>query len=49
MRLRTPHQSDRAGVDDRLILAVLAIAGTTFALLQAVVVPAPPTIQRALG
>jgi EmrB/QacA subfamily drug resistance transporter len=32
-----------------LILAVLAAAGTTFALLQAVVVPALPEIQRALG
>jgi EmrB/QacA subfamily drug resistance transporter len=32
-----------------LILAVLAIAGTTFALLQAVVVPALPNIQHALG
>ena len=32
-----------------LILAVLAIAGTTFALLQAVVVPALPDIQHALG
>jgi EmrB/QacA subfamily drug resistance transporter len=30
-----------------LILAVLAVAGTTFALLQAIVVPALPTIQRA--
>src|SRR6202012_1197212 len=32
-----------------LILAVLATAGTTFALLQAIVVPALPTIQRAFG
>ncbi len=32
-----------------LILAVLAAAGTTFALLQAIVVPALPTIQRAFG
>ena len=32
-----------------LILAVLAIAGTTFALLQAVVVPALPNIAHALG
>ncbi len=32
-----------------LILAVLAIAGTTFALLQAIVVPALPNIQHALG
>ena len=32
-----------------LILAVLAIAGTTFALLQAIVVPALPNIARALG
>jgi EmrB/QacA subfamily drug resistance transporter len=32
-----------------LILAVLAIAGTTFALLQAIVVPALPDIQHALG
>ena len=32
-----------------LILAVLAIAGTTFALLQAIVVPALPTIAHALG
>jgi EmrB/QacA subfamily drug resistance transporter len=31
-----------------LILAVLSIAGTTFALLQAVVVPALPEIQHAL-
>ncbi len=40
----------RAGEDRHaLILAVLAIAGTTFALLQAVVVPALPQIQHALG
>ncbi|HEX4010689.1 MAG TPA: MFS transporter [Solirubrobacteraceae bacterium] len=32
-----------------LILAVLAIAGTTFALLQAIVVPALPVIGHALG
>jgi EmrB/QacA subfamily drug resistance transporter len=32
-----------------LILAVLATAGTTFALLQAIVIPALPDIQRALG
>lgn len=32
-----------------LILAVLALAGTTFALLQSVVVPALPDIERALG
>ena len=32
-----------------LTLAVLAIAGTTFALLQAIVVPALPTIGHALG
>jgi EmrB/QacA subfamily drug resistance transporter len=32
-----------------VILAVLAAAGTTFALLQAVVVPALPDIQHALG
>jgi MFS family permease len=32
-----------------LILVVLAVAGTTFALLQAVVVPALPDIQHALG
>jgi EmrB/QacA subfamily drug resistance transporter len=32
-----------------LIVAVLAIAGTTFALLQAIVVPALPNIGRALG
>ena len=31
------------------ILAVLAVAGTTFALLQAIVVPALPNIQQALG
>jgi EmrB/QacA subfamily drug resistance transporter len=35
--------------DHTPILAVLAIAGTTFALLQAIVVPALPTIQRAFG
>jgi predicted MFS family arabinose efflux permease len=39
-----------AGSDgNALILAVLAIAGTTFALLQAIVVPALPTIAHALG
>jgi MFS family permease len=32
-----------------LIVAVLALAGTTFALLQSVVVPALPDIERALG
>ena len=32
-----------------LLLAVLALAGTTFALLQSVVVPALPDIERALG
>ncbi|HEY1713595.1 MAG TPA: MFS transporter [Solirubrobacteraceae bacterium] len=32
-----------------LILTVLAAAGTTFALLQAIVVPALPTIQHAFG
>src|ERR1700759_4805125 len=32
-----------------LILAVLAAAGTTFALLQAIVVPALPIIGRAFG
>jgi EmrB/QacA subfamily drug resistance transporter len=32
-----------------LILAVLAAAGTTFALLQAIVVPALPTLQHAFG
>ena len=32
-----------------LILAVLAAAGTTFALLQAIVVPALPTLGRAFG
>jgi EmrB/QacA subfamily drug resistance transporter len=32
----------------RLILAVLAVAGTTFALLQAVVVPALPNLEHAL-
>jgi len=32
-----------------LMLAVLALAGTTFALLQSVVVPALPDIERALG
>ncbi|HTU96848.1 MAG TPA: MFS transporter [Solirubrobacteraceae bacterium] len=37
-----PHRSS-------LILAVLAAAGTTFALLQAIVVPALPTIQHAFG
>src|ERR1700680_2662175 len=31
-----------------LILAVLAVAGTTFALLQAIVVPALPEIQHLL-
>ena len=33
----------------QLIIAVLALAGTTFALLQSVVVPALPEIDRALG
>lgn len=32
-----------------LILAVLSLAGTTFALLQSVVVPALPDIERSLG
>lgn len=32
-----------------LIVAVLALAGTTFALLQSIVVPALPDIERALG
>lgn len=32
-----------------LLLAVLSIAGTTFALLQSVVVPALPDIERSLG
>ncbi len=41
---RGPHEPRQT-----LILAVLAIAGTTFALLQAVVVPALPNIQHALG
>src|ERR1700690_176475 len=49
MRLPTPPRTHHARVDDTLVLAVLAIAGTTFALLQAVVVPALPTIERALG
>jgi MFS family permease len=38
----TAHRSN-------LILAVLALAGTTFALLQAIVVPALPQIGHALG
>ena len=49
MTIPSPHHR----VDDPprpgLILAVLAIAGTTFALLQAIVVPALPIIGRALG
>jgi len=43
------NQEAAGGARHALILAVLAIAGTTFALLQAVVVPALPTIQHALG
>ncbi len=39
--------TDEAGLP--LILAVLAVAGTTFALLQAIVVPALPTIEHAFG
>ena len=48
----TPAVIDNAGPREprhTLILAVLAIAGTTFALLQAIVVPALPNIQHALG
>jgi MFS family permease len=37
------------GARHALILAVLAIAGTTFALFQAIVVPALPNISHALG
>jgi predicted MFS family arabinose efflux permease len=43
------NQKAAGGARHALILAVLAIAGTTFALLQAVVVPALPSIQHALG
>ncbi len=39
----------RAAARHTPILAVLAVAGATFALLQAVVVPALPDIQHALG
>ncbi len=42
--MNTPHPHRTT-----LILPVLATAGTTFALLQAIVVPALPTIQRAFG
>ena len=35
--------------NNTVVLAVLAAAGTTFALLQAIVVPALPTLQRAFG
>ena len=46
----TPHHAHSvAGARHTLILVVLAVAGTTFALLQAVVVPALPNIQHALG
>ena len=34
---------------DLLLLAILSLAGTTFALLQAIVVPALPAIQHAFG
>ena len=43
------HGTSHAEARLSLILAVLAVAGTTFALLQAVVVPALPEIQHALG
>jgi EmrB/QacA subfamily drug resistance transporter len=39
---QNPHRNS-------LLLAVLATAGTTFALLQAIVVPALPTLQHAFG
>jgi EmrB/QacA subfamily drug resistance transporter len=41
---KSPHPSHNT-----LILAVLAAAGTTFALLQAIVVPALPILGRAFG
>ncbi len=49
MQSSTDHVHPPAGQRQRLILAVLAIAGTTFALLQAIVVPALPNIGHALG
>ncbi len=44
----TTPDTDGPAARHTLILAVLAVAGTTFALLQAVVVPALPNLQRAL-
>ena len=38
-----------APVRTNLLVAILSLAGTTFALLQAIVVPALPEIQHALG
>ncbi|MGA2014898.1 MAG: MFS transporter, partial [Solirubrobacteraceae bacterium] len=45
---RRNDQRPATGAGHTLLLAVLAISGTTFALLQAVVVPALPTIEHAL-
>ncbi len=49
MQPTTDHPHTLAAHRRPLILAVLAVAGTTFALLQAIVVPALPNIQHALG
>jgi len=49
MSINEPDMRGAVHARHGLILAVLAIAGTTFALLQAIVVPALPTIGHALG
>ena len=49
MSTASPQPAPADGRRLTLVLAVLAVAGTTFALLQAIVVPALPVIGHALG
>ena len=47
--IRQPIQAAAAPVRPRALLAVLSLAGTSFAMMQALVIPALPKIQAGLG
>jgi MFS family permease len=46
---RAPADADAPPVRANVLLAVLALAGTVFAMMQALVIPALPRIQASLG
>jgi MFS family permease len=46
---RAPEEADAPAVRTTALLAVLALAGTVFAMMQSLIIPALPRIQASLG